>query len=244
MSKSMPIIGPEPGMGSSFDAENGPVSPARFIDHTLLKPDATSDRMRRFCEEAVECGFASVCLPPLFVPLAAELLYGSETQVGTVVGFPLGYGSTAVKVFETRTAVAAGATEIDMVIHPGTALEGRLDEVAKEVRDVVAAAEGAVVKVILECCYLTDRLKRDLTRRLAGSGAAFVKTSTGFGPGGATLADVRLLVEVSAGRLAVKAAGGIRDWDTCRQFLAAGASRIGTSAGVEILDQWRRSAGL
>lgn len=245
MSKSTRPTGPDPAM-SSPPADSGHVldSPAPFIDHTLLKPGASSDDVRRLCEEAVEWGFASVCIPPVFVPLAAASLYGSGVGVGTVVGFPLGYAASGVKIFEASQAVTAGATEIDMVIHVGAALSGPLEAVGEEVRQVVAAADGRLVKVIIECCYLTDRLKEDLTRLLAGTGAGFVKTSTGFGPGGATLADVRLLVEAAAGRLGVKAAGGIRTWEACRDYLAAGATRIGTSAGVAIVDQWRRAAGI
>ena len=219
-------------------------SPAPFIDHTLLKPDATSEAVRRLCEEAVEFGFASVCIPPVFVPLVAELLYGSEVAVGTVVGFPLGYTPAEVKVFETRQAVGAGAGEIDMVIHIGAALEGRLDVVEEEVRQVVEAAGAAPVKVILECCHLDVGLKRALTEVVVKAGGAFVKTSTGFGPGGATVEDVRLLVEAAAGRVGVKAAGGIRDWNACRQMLAAGAARVGTSAGAAIMAQWLDSEGL
>lgn len=219
------------------------LSPARYIDHTLLKPDATADQIRLLCEEAVEYGFASVCIPPVFVALAAGQLYGSEVAVGTVVGFPLGYSTTAAKVFETREAVAAGASEIDMVIHPGAALAGRLDAVEAEIREAVAASRGARVKVILECCYLDDPLKAALVERAVAAGAAYVKTSTGFGSGGATVADVRLLAAAAAGRIGVKAAGGIRDWVDCRAMLAAGATRIGSSAGVAILEQWRQEAG-
>ena len=220
------------------------ISPASFIDHTLLKPDATDVQIRRLCEEAVECGFASVCIPPVFVPLAAGILYGSEVAVGTVVGFPLGYSSSATKAFEARAAVDAGAGEIDMVIHLGTALAGRLDAVEAEIREIVAAARNAKVKVILECCYLNDPLKAALTDRVVSSGAAFVKTSTGFGSGGATEADVRLLNTAAAGRIGVKAAGGIRDWASCKAMLTAGATRIGSSSGVAILSQWRQELGL
>lgn len=219
-------------------------SPATFIDHTLLKPDATADQIRRLCEEAVEWGFASVCIPPVFVPLAAGILYGSEVAVGTVVGFPLGYSRSAVKVFETREAVAAGAGEIDMVIHLGAALAGELEAVEADICEVVAAARNAKVKVILECCYLDDPLKAALVERVVTAGAAFVKTSTGFGSGGATEADVRLLSTTAAGRIGVKAAGGIRDWACCKAMLAAGATRIGSSSGVAILSQWRMEAGL
>jgi len=219
-------------------------NPASVIDHTLLKPDATADQISRLCEEAVEYGFASVCIPPVFVPLAADLLYGSEVAVGTVVGFPLGYLPTAVKVFETMEAVRQGAAEIDMVIHLGTALFSKYDMVEDEIRQVVRAAGEASVKVILECCYLDDQRKEQLTGCVLQAGAAYVKTSTGFGPGGAVLADVVLMARVAAGRIGVKAAGGIRDWKACREFLAAGATRIGTSAGVAIVDQWRREQGL
>ncbi len=218
--------------------------PAPFIDHTLLKPGTTADQIRQLCEEAVEYGFASVCIPPSFVPLAAELLYGSEVKVCTVVGFPLGYATAGTKVHETAEAVASGATEIDMVINLGAALSGNLEGVAQEIRQVVEAAGAACVKVIIECCYLSDPLKAGLTEAVAGAGAAFVKTSTGFGTGGATLEDVALMARVSSGRIGVKAAGGIRDWAACREFLAAGATRIGSSAGLAIVDEWRREAGL
>jgi len=219
-------------------------NPAPLIDHTLLKPDTRADQVRRLCEEAVEYGFASVCIPPIYVPLAAELLYGSEVAVGTVIGFPLGYTLPAVKVFETAEAVAAGATEVDMVIPVGNALDGELAAVEEEIRQVVRAAGTARVKVILECCFLDTVRKIALTEAVVRAGAAYVKTSTGFGPGGATIADVELLARIAAGRIGVKAAGGIRDWTVCRALLAAGATRIGSSAGMAIVDQWRRESGL
>jgi len=219
------------------------LSPASYIDHTLLKPDTTSAKIRRLCEEAVEYGFASVCLPPVFVPLAADLLYGSEVATGTVVGFPLGYVSPAVKAFEAAETVAAGADEVDMVIHLGAVREGNLEAVTGEVRQVVGAAAQAKVKVIIECCELDEAMKRALTLRVIESGAAYVKTSTGFGSGGATVGDVTLLSRVADGRIGVKAAGGIRDWPTCRAMLAAGATRIGTSAGVAIVEDWRKAEG-
>ena len=219
-------------------------SPASLIDHTLLKADSRTEQIRQLCEEAVEYGFASVCIPPSYVSLAADMLYGSDVAVGTVVGFPLGYTSAAAKAFETQDAVRKGAAEIDMVIPIGVALEGRLDEILNDIRQVVVAAGKAKVKVILECCYLGDALKKDLTRLVVEGGAAYVKTSTGFGPGGATESDVALLSAAAAGRIGVKAAGGIRDWESCRRMLAAGATRIGTSAGVAIVEQWRRQGGL
>lgn len=219
-------------------------SPARFIDHTLLKPTAAVKDVRALCEEAVEAGFASVCIPPVFVALASELLYGSDVAVGTVVGFPLGYVTAACKAWEAGELAAAGATEIDMVIHVGAALEGRHDDVEEEIRSVVAAAGEARVKVILECCYLDDPCKKALAQRVVSAGAAYVKTSTGFGPSGATVADVQLLHGAVAGRIGVKAAGGIRSWEACRALLEAGATRIGTSGGPAIVEQWRREQGL
>jgi deoxyribose-phosphate aldolase len=215
------------------------LSPAPFVDHTLLHPVTTAAQIHRLCEEAVEYGFAAVCIPPVYVPLAAERLYGSEVTVGTVVGFPLGYLPPLQKAAEAAAAVAAGAGEIDMVIHLGAVLEGRLEAVAEEIGQVVRAARGAEVKVIIECCYLQDAQKRELVECVVRGGAAFVKTSTGFGSSGATLADVELLVAAAAGRIRVKAAGGIRDWASCRAFLAAGAERIGTSAGVALVAGWR-----
>lgn len=216
------------------------MNPASCIDHTLLKPDATSGEIRRLCEEAVEYGFAAVCVPPVFVPLAAELLYGSGVATATVVGFPLGYATPSSKAFEAAEAVRGGASEIDMVIHLGAAREGRLDDVEDEIRQVVKGASGGAVKVILECSALDELLKGELTERVVAAGASFVKTSTGFGAGGATVADVRLLAETAAGRIGVKASGGIRDLDFFLQLVRAGATRIGTSAGVRIMEEWQR----
>jgi deoxyribose-phosphate aldolase len=215
------------------------LNPAPFIDHTLLKPETTADRIRALCEEAVEFGFASVCVPPVFVPLAAALLYGSEVAAGTVVGFPLGYVPSAVKAFEASRAVAAGATELDMVIHLGAALDGCGPEIEDEIRQVVEAAGGAVVKVIIECCCLAPSLMESLVECVVRGGAGYVKTSTGFAAGGATVRDVQLLSRAARGRIGVKAAGGIRDWEGCLAMIEAGASRIGTSAGVKIFEQWR-----
>jgi deoxyribose-phosphate aldolase len=214
-------------------------NPAALIDHTLLRPDATEARIIQLCEEAVEYGFAAVCIPPLFVPLAAERLYGSAVSVGTVVGFPCGYNATRHKVLEAREAAARGAAELDMVIAVGQALSGHIAYVADEIAQVVLAAAEARVKVILECCYLDHGLMAELTEVVVRSGAAYVKTSTGFGPAGARAEDVRILARTAAGRVGVKAAGGIRDLDGCRRMLEAGATRIGTSAGIEIVSQWQ-----
>jgi deoxyribose-phosphate aldolase len=215
---------------------------ARSIDHTLLSPLTTTGQIERLCAEAAEWGFASVCVPPRFVSLAIRCLAGGSVAVGTVAGFPLGYTTTDAKVFEAGEAVAAGAREIDMVIALGAALGGRLGEVEEEIRQVVDAAGPATVKVIIECCYLDQQLKQLLTERVIDAGAGYVKTSTGFGSGGAVLEDVGLLYATARGRIGVKAAGGIRDLGACRAFLKAGASRIGTSAGVAIMRQLQGEA--
>ncbi len=218
-------------------------NPAPLIDHTLLKPDAMESQFASLCEEAVEYGFASVCLPPAFVPFAVDLLYGSAVKVGTVVGFPCGYTSLRQKVMETAESVAAGAGEIDMVIPIGRLLEQRTELVEEEIAQVVLAAEQAKVKVIIECHYLNRKQKQLATQLVAKAGAAYVKTSTGFAPSGATVEDVELLVQTAAGRIGVKAAGGIRDLASCELMVAAGATRIGTSAGVQIVTEWYEQQG-
>lgn len=219
-------------------------SPACYIDQTLLRPDTTADEIARLCEEAVEHSFASVCVPPVFVGQCRELLYGSGVRLGTVVGFPFGYESPRIKGLQTSEAVRSGAEEIDMVISLGAARAGDLNQVVLDIRQVVAAAEARPVKAILECCLFDAPVKRRLVEALVMAGAAYVKTSTGFAAGGATVQDVALLADVARGRVKVKAAGGIRDWTTCAALLAAGAERIGTSSGVRIVQQWRQQAGL
>lgn len=226
----MPTTGPESDAGemSGF---------ARYLDHTLLKANTTAAQIRTLCEEARQWGFASVCVPPRFVPLAAEQLPGSSVAVGTVIGFPLGYQTTPCKVFEAKQAVADGASELDMVISLGQALDGSVEQVENEIVAIVSAAGSATVKVIIECCYLSDDLKGALAEAVVRAGAGYVKTSTGFGSGGATLEDVRLLAGRVKGNIGVKAAGGIRDLADCRLFLAAGATRIGTSNAVSIMNE-------
>lgn len=231
----MPTTGPETDAGEAYRL-------ARFLDHTLLKADTTAAQIRSLCEEARRWEFASVCVPPRFVTLAAEQLAGSAAAVGTVIGFPLGYQTTACKVFEAKEAVACGASELDMVINLGQALDGSIELVEKEIAAVVSAAGSAAVKVIIECCFLTDGLKGALAEAVVRAGAAYVKTSTGFGSGGATLEDVRLLAERVQGKSGVKAAGGIRDLAACRAFLAAGATRIGTSNAVAIMQEILKGA--
>lgn len=231
----MPITGPETVSGEALGL-------ARYLDHTLLKANTSAGQIRTLCDEARHWGFASVCVPPRFVLQAAEQLSGSSVAVCTVIGFPLGYQTTACKVFEARQAVADGASELDMVISLGPALEGKIEQVEEEMVAIVTAAGSALVKVILECCYLSDDLKGTLAESVVRAGANYVKTSTGFGSGGATLGDVRLLADRVRGKSGIKAAGGIRDLAACREFLAAGATRIGTSNAVAIMKELHRGA--
>ena len=208
---------------------------AACIDHTLLKPDATDDQIRALCAEAAKAGFASACVNPCHVPLVVACLAGSPVQTCAVVGFPLGASASRIKAAEAALAVAQGAAEVDMVLNVGFLKSGRAADVESDIRAVVAAAAGAVVKVILETCFLSDAEKRTACGLAVAAGAHFVKTSTGFGSGGATAADVRLLREAVGPDIGVKASGGIRTLADALAMLDAGASRIGTSAGVEII---------
>lgn len=217
-------------------------NPAAFIDHTLLSVQSTAEQVLNLCEEAVEHDFASVCIPPVFVTPAVNALYGSEVKVCTVVGFPCGYSTPRTKVQETLDLVAVGAQEIDMVIQVGKLIEGDSDFVEDEIAQVVMAAGSCSVKVIIECCYLSQEQKRLAAEIVMRSGAAYIKTSTGFGPSGAALDDVTLLSSIIDGRIGIKAAGGIRSFEDCRKFIAAGATRIGTSSGTAIMQQWRQQA--
>jgi len=212
---------------------------ARYIDHTLLRPEATGAEVRRLVAEAAEHGFASVCIPPVYVPLAAEILRGTPVAVGTVVGFPLGYVHPEVRRAESRLAVAEGAGELDTVLNLSWLKSGEdrrvLDDLAGWVEAMRAGREGLIFKVILETALLTEEEKVRGARLVVEAGADFVKTSTGFSKGGATLEDVALLVRTVAGRIGVKASGGIRDAATARAMIAAGATRLGTSSGVAIV---------
>jgi deoxyribose-phosphate aldolase len=211
---------------------------ASLIDHTLLKPEATRDDIRRICAEARKYSFASVCLNPYWVPLAAAELKGSPVKVCTVVGFPLGANSTAIKRAEAEAAARAGAQEIDMVINVGVLRSGDYDEVKRDIEAVVEAshARGAIVKVILETALLDDNQKAVACTLAQLAGADFVKTSTGFGPGGATAQDVALMRRIVGPQMGIKAAGGIRTIEDLRSMAAAGATRIGASASVKIVE--------
>ena len=208
---------------------------ASYIDHTLLKADATMDDITRIAGEAASYGFASVCVNPCWVPLCRKLLDGTGVKVCTVVGFPLGAASSRAKAAETAAAVEDGADEIDMVINIGYLRSGMDDEVLGDIKAVREACRGKVLKVIIEACLLTDEEKIRACRLAEEAGADFVKTSTGFSSGGATVADVALMRKAVGGRLKVKAAGGIRTLADARAMIGAGASRIGASAGIAIV---------
>lgn len=209
---------------------------APFIDHTILKADATVADVQRLCAEAREYGFAAVCINPWFVSLAAETLRGSTVKVCTVAGFPLGASTTEVKTYEAVKAAADGAHEVDMVLNLPAMRSGRPDEVERDIAAIVQALPAAVhVKVILETCYLDEEQIRLACRMAVRAGARFVKTSTGFGPAGATVEAVRIMREVVGPTVGVKAAGGIRDFAAACAMIAAGADRIGCSAGVAIM---------
>lgn len=210
---------------------------AKYMDHTLLKADATLDGIDRVVAEAKQFGCASVCVNPFWVPYVARLLDGSGVATCTVVGFPLGASSTASKVFETTDAIANGADEIDMVINIGELKAGHAELVREDIRAVAEAthAGGKLLKVIIECCLLTDDEKRLACLLCAEAGADFVKTSTGFSTGGATVADVALMRECVGPDFGVKAAGGIRTLADVYAMIEAGASRLGVSAAASIL---------
>ena len=209
----------------------------RYIDHTLLKADATPAQIEKLCGEALTYHFASVCVNSCYVPLCAQRLKGSDVAVCCVAGFPLGAMLTEAKAAETRLAVAAGAQEVDMVINVGKAKAGDWAYVEADIRAVVEAAGAAHVKVILECCLLTDEEKQRACACAKAAGAAFVKTSTGFSSGGATVQDVALMRRAVGPAMGVKAAGGIRTRQDALAMLEAGANRLGASAGIAIVTE-------
>lgn len=207
----------------------------KFIDHTLLKQDASLTQIEHLLAEAKEYEFASVCVNPTWVATAAETLKGTDVKVCTVVGFPLGANTPAVKAFETKDAIANGADEIDMVINVGALKSGNLDLVETDIRAVVEASGDKLVKVIIEACLLTDEEKVTACQLAQKAGADFVKTSTGFSTGGATVVDVALMRQTVGTDMGVKAAGGARSYADAVAFVEAGATRIGTSSGVAIV---------
>lgn len=208
----------------------------KFIDHTLLKAFATSDEIRKLCEEAKKYNFKSVCVNPVHVSLAKECLEGSDVLVCTVIGFPLGANTKEIKAFETIDAIKNGADEIDMVINIGKAKEHDYTYIEDEIKMVVAASTGKTTKVIIETCYLNDDEKMNCCLAAKKAKATFVKTSTGFGTGGATANDIRLMRETVGPDMGVKASGGIRNLDDLELMVENGATRIGASSGVAIME--------
>lgn len=208
---------------------------ASMIDHTLLKPEATPAQVERLCAEAAEYHFASVCVNPVYIPLAARLLKGTGVKVCCVVGFPLGAIAPEQKAAEAASCATMGAEELDMVIHVGAAKAGDWALVQRDIEGVVKAAAGHTVKVIIETCLLTDEEKVKACEAAKAAGAHFVKTSTGFSTGGATTHDIALMRKTVGPEMGVKASGGIRDYETAMAMIEAGANRIGASAGIAIV---------
>ncbi|MFB1050210.1 deoxyribose-phosphate aldolase [Paraliobacillus sp. JSM ZJ581] len=209
---------------------------ANKIDHTALKPDTTKNQITTLCQEAKDHGFYSVCVNPTWVKEAANLLAGSDVAVCTVIGFPLGASTTNVKALETKDVIDNGATEVDMVINIGALKDGNNELVKSDIQAVVDAAKGkALVKVIIETCLLTDEEKETACKLAVEAGTDYVKTSTGFSTGGATVEDIRLMRQTVGEHIGVKASGGVRDQETAEAMVQAGASRIGASASVAIV---------
>ena len=225
--------------------ENDPTRIAGLIDHTLLKPTAIPAQIEALCQEAMEYGFASVCVNPSHVKLAAQQLRQSAVKTCTVIGFPLGATTSAAKIFETKEAVELGAEEVDMVINIGALKAGNDALVDRDIVGVVKAAHqgGAICKVIIETCFLSDEEKARACNLAQKAGAEFVKTSTGFGGGGATVADVALMRQTVGPEMGVKASGGVRNFADAKAMVAAGATRLGVSAGVKIAQEARGKQG-
>ena len=212
------------------------------VDHTLLTQTATWEEIKQVCDDGAAYGCASVCIPAGYVKRAADYL-GDRLPVCTVIGFPNGYSTTAVKVFETQDAIASGAKEIDMVINIGWAKDGRWDELLEEIKAVKAACKGKLLKVIIETCLLTEEEKIRMCETVTSAGAEFIKTSTGFSTAGATFADVELMRKHVGKEVKVKAAGGIASLEDAEKFIALGADRLGTSRIVKIIKQTDDGAG-
>lgn len=209
----------------------------KYIDHTLLKPEATKEQITKLCQEARQYDFASVCVNTCYVPLAKQLLAGSDVKVCCVVGFPLGAMDTVSKAFEAKTAVENGAQEVDMVINIGALKDKNYDYVTKDIAAVVEASKPAIVKVIIEACLLTDEEKVEACKCSMNAKAEFVKTSTGFSTHGATPEDVALMKKTVGDICKVKAAGGVRSYDDAMKMIEAGADRLGCSAGIKVMEE-------
>lgn len=218
------------------------MSIAQMIDHSLLKPDATKEEIRNLCEEGKKYGFVSVCVNPVWVSFCSDLLKGSKVRICTVSGFPLGANKPEIKTKEAETATKEGADEIDMVANIGALKSGDFKLVEEDIKAVRGAiGKEKILKVIIETAVLTNEEKIKVTQIIMACGADFVKTSTGFGYPGATVEDVKLLKKVVGDKIRIKASGGIRDYETALKLIEAGASRIGTSSGVKIVEQSKSS---
>ena len=213
------------------------INMAKLIEHTLLRPDATETDILRLCNEAERYGFFAVCVHPFFVKTVKPLLLKSKIKISTVIGFPLGLTLAEVKVYESMQAVLNGADELDIVMNIGAAKSGNWKTVEKEISDVITATPDSIHKIIIETCYLTDDEKMNASLSAMNAGAEFIKTSTGFGPAGAVVKDVELIRSVTGGRTGIKAAGGIKTLKNVMEFINAGATRIGTSSGVNIMKE-------
>ncbi len=207
----------------------------KLIDHTILKAFATEEEILKLCTEAIEYDFKSVCVNPVNVALAKKALEGSDVLVCTVVGFPLGANTKEIKTLETLDAIKNGADEIDMVINIGKAKEHDFEYIEDEIKCVVTASAGKTTKVIIETCYLSDEEKVECCKAAKAAGATFVKTSTGFGTGGATASDIKLMRETVGAEMGVKASGGVRSFDDVKLMVENGATRIGASSGIQIM---------
>lgn len=210
---------------------------ARLIDHTLLKPDMTEKDIEILCEEAGEYGFHTVCVPPCFINASRKALFKTHVKIATVIGFPVGYSLPQVKIYEAIEAVINGADELDIVLNISLVKSGKWDLVEQEISDVISATHGALHKIIVETCYLTEEEKKKACQVVMNSGAAYIKTSTGFGKEGAKIEDVELIKSLTGNRVGIKAAGGIKTLGDVKAFVNAGASRIGTSSGVSIMKE-------
>ncbi len=213
----------------------------RMIDHTLLKPEATREQIKKICDEALEYNFKSVCVNPYWVNFASEILKGSEVSVCTVIGFPLGANTSLLKSFETEEAVKNGASEIDMVLNVGLLKSKEYDLVEEDIKAVVKSAKGKLVKVILETCLLSDEEIIKACELSMEAGVDFVKTSTGFNSEGATTHAVKIMRETVGDKLGVKASGGIRDLKKSMDMIDSGASRLGVSAGIDIIKEYNNA---
>ena len=215
---------------------------ASYIDLTLLNPTATYTDIKNIIEASLKYPFASLCIPPFYVPFAADELKGKR-RIATVVGFPFGYQTKRVKTYEAADAVKSGADELDIVINISAFKSGRYELVRDEISNIVLANPGIILKVIVETFYLTDAEKVKACKIIIESRAHFVKTSTGFAPCGATIDDIKLLKKTADGKIQIKASGGIKELDTAMAMINAGASRIGTSSGIQIIEEFRKKQG-